>query len=119
MVFKASVSDCLLVSTPSKRSPCCSIRVRTTSIVYTDESAKYWALRRAGMDYDHRRIYHSLKVYVQGDIHTSTVDGFWALVKNGIGGVYHDVLTKHLQAYLDEYAFRYNNRENPAGMFSV
>jgi hypothetical protein len=41
------------------------------------------------------------------------------LVKNGIGGVYHGVSTKHLQFYLDEYGFRYNNRENPAGMFSV
>jgi hypothetical protein len=56
--------------------------------------------------------------YVRGDIHISTVDGFWALVKNGIGGVYHGVSTKHLQAYSDEYAFRYNNRKDPRGIFN-
>jgi len=94
-------------------------RVLPASIVYTDDAPVYNALERLGSGYQHRRIYHSLKVYVQGDIHTSTVDGFWALVKNGIGGVYHGVSTKWLQAYLDEYAFRYNNRKHPAGIFNV
>ncbi len=94
-------------------------RVLPASIVYTDDAPVYNAVGRLGRDYRHRRIYHSLKVYVRGDIHTSTVDGFWALVKNGIGGVYHGVSTKHLQAYLDEYAFRYNNRKDPRGVFNV
>lgn len=61
---------------------------------------------------------HSEKVYVSGDVHTNTIEGFWALLKGGIGGVYHSVSTKHLQSYLDEYAFRYNNRDaNGRGMF--
>ncbi len=94
-------------------------RVLPASIVYTYDSFVYNAMTRLGRDYQHRRIYHSLKVSVQGDIHTSTVDGFWALVKNGIGGVYHGVSTKHLQAYLDEYSFRYNNRTNPRGVFNA
>jgi transposase len=94
-------------------------RVLPASIVYTDESPLYRAVERLGSGYQHRRIYHSLKVYVDGDIHTSTVDGFWALVKNGIGGVYHGVSTKWLQAYLDEYSFRYNNRKDPGGVFNV
>ena len=94
-------------------------RVLPASIIYTDESPIYNAITRIGMGHERRRIYHSLKVYVQGDIHTSTVDGFWALVKNGIGGVYHGVSTRHLQKYLDEYAFRYNNRKHPKGMFNV
>jgi hypothetical protein len=59
-------------------------------------------------------------VYVSGDVHTNTIEGFWATVKRGIGGTYHSVSTKHLQSYLDEYAFRYNNREATGrGMFDA
>ena len=50
-------------------------------------------------------------VYVSGDVHTNTIEGFWATVKRGIGGNYHAVSTKYLQSYLDEYCFRYNNRD--------
>jgi hypothetical protein len=46
-----------------------------------------------------------------GDIHTNTIEGFWSLVKRGIGGVYHQVSQKYLQSYLDEYSFRYNRRD--------
>ena len=60
--------------------------------------------------YQHRRIKHSAKVYVVGNIHTNTIEGFWSLVKRGIGGVYHSVSKKYLQSYLDEYSYRYNNR---------
>ena len=45
-----------------------------------------------------------------GDVHTNTIEGFWSLVKRGIGGVYHSVSRKYLQSYLDEYTFRYNRR---------
>jgi hypothetical protein len=45
---------------------------------------------------------------------------FWATVKGGLRGVYHGVSTEHLQSYLDEYAFRYNNREAIGrGMFDA
>jgi hypothetical protein len=60
---------------------------------------------------------HSQKVYVDGDVHTQTIEGFWSLLKRGIAGVYHGVSTKHLQAYMDEYTFRYNHRESDQGMF--
>ena len=52
--------------------------------------------------YKHRRIHHAAKVYVMGDIHTNSVEGFWSLIKRGIGGVYHSVSKKYLQTYLDE-----------------
>ncbi len=90
-------------------------RVLPRSIVYTDELGSYNPLR--GMGYRHSRIHHAQKVYVRGDVHTNTIDGFWALIKNGIGGVYHGVSTKHLQAYLDEYTFRYNHRKDERPMF--
>jgi hypothetical protein len=57
------------------------------------------------------------RVYVVGDIHTNTVDGFWSLLKRGINGVYHSVSAKHLQSYLDEYSFRYNHRSDRRPMF--
>jgi len=60
--------------------------------------------------YVHRRINHSARVYVSGNVHTQAIEGFWSLVKRGIGGVYHSVSAKYLQTYLDEYAFRYNRR---------
>jgi len=53
-----------------------------------------------------------------GDIHTNTIEGFWSLVKRGIGGVYHSVSRKYLQTYLDEYSFRYNRRFDPHPMFT-
>ena len=62
--------------------------------------------------YTHRRINHSTKVYVMGDVHTNTIEGFWSLVKRGIGGVYHQVSHKYLQSYLDEFSFRYNHRHD-------
>jgi len=58
----------------------------------------------------HRRIRHASGVYVSGDVHTQAIEGFWSLVKRGIGGVYHNVSGKYLQTYLDEYTFRYNRR---------
>ncbi len=57
------------------------------------------------------------KVYVMGDIHTNTVDGFWSLVKRGISGVNHAVSEKYLPNYLNEYVFRYNRREDESPMF--
>jgi transposase len=78
--------------------------------VYTDELHSYNTLAKEKR-YKHRRIHHSSKVYVMGDIHTNTVEGFWSLIKRGIGGVYHSVSQKYLQSYLDEYSFRYNRRD--------
>src|ERR1039458_7849214 len=80
------------------------------STVFTDEFASYNALPNMG--YQHRRINHSQQVYVAGDVHTNTIEGFWSLVKRGIGGVYHSVSAKYLQSYLDEYSFRYNRRDS-------
>ena len=56
-------------------------------------------------------------VYVMGDAHTNSIEGFWSLVKRGIGGVYHSVSRKYLQTYLDEYAYRYNRRDSSEPMF--
>jgi transposase len=84
-------------------------RVLPASTVYTDNWRAYKSIDKAG--YEHSRVAHEQEVYVTGDVHIQAIEGFWSLVKRGISGVYHGVSTKHLQAYLDEYAFRYNNRD--------
>jgi transposase len=89
-------------------------RVLPASTIYSDELNSYDALGTSPQGYNHRRIHHREKVYVSGDIHTNTIEGFWSLTKNGIRGVYHAVSKKHLQGYLNEYAWRYSERDNHA-----
>jgi transposase len=90
-------------------------RVLPESVVYTDEWKSYNRLARSG--YQHRRIHHSQEIYVMGDVHTNTIEGFWSLVKRGIGGTHHAVSAKWLQGYLNEYAWRYNHRDDRQAMF--
>lgn len=86
-------------------------------MIYTDELKTYDSLDREG--YRHERVNHSEQIYVAGDAHTNTIEGFWSLVKRGIGGVYHSVSAKHLQGYLNEYAWRYNRRNEGQAMFEA
>jgi transposase-like protein len=85
------------------------------SLIYTDEWRPYERLGKLG--YTHRRINHSARVYVEGDVHTQTIDGFFGLVKNAIRGVHHGVSHKWLQGYLNEYTWRWNRREQPHRIF--
>jgi transposase-like protein len=90
-------------------------KVLPKSVVYTDEWPTYDILPFLG--YQHERIPHAQKVFVSGDVHMNTIEGFWSHLKRGISSVYREVSTKHLQSYLDEYVFRYNNRGNERGLF--
>lgn len=93
--------------------------VLPSSTVFTDELNAYDGISHMNHGYDHKRIQHSAKVYVVGDIHTNTVEGFWSLLKNGIRGVYHSVGKGYLQSYLNEYSFRYNHRFDTKPMFKT
>lgn len=84
-------------------------KVLPKSMIYTDEFGAYQGLTRMG--YQHKRVHHEAKVYVSGDAHTNTLEGFWSLVKRGIGGVNHAVSAAYLQSYINEYAFRFNRRK--------
>lgn len=92
-------------------------RVLPDAVIYTDELPSYDRL--SSMGYVHRRIHHALKVYVIGDAHTNTIEGFWSLLKRGISGVYHAVSAKYLQSYLNEYTFRYNHRRDEIPIFKT
>jgi transposase-like protein len=90
-------------------------RILPDSIIYTDEYSMYDRLE--GHGYSHKRVHHNAKIWVLGDAHTNTIEGFWSLLKRGINGVYHAVSQKYLQSYIDEYAFRYNHRKDERPMF--
>jgi transposase len=90
-------------------------RVMKPATVYTDEMSAYEPLTYKG--YNHQAVNHSDKVYVKGNAHTNTIEGFWSLVKRGISGVYHAVSPKYLQSYVNEYSFRYNHRKDETPMF--
>jgi len=79
----------------------------TESLLVTDE---YKAYNRMNKVVPHYSVNHS-KEYVKGDIHTNTIESFWAILKRGIMGQFHWVSKKHLNAYIDEFCYRYNNRE--------
>ena len=84
-------------------------------MIFTDE---WHAYKVVGREYRaHHRIRHRSKIYVEGDVHTNTIEGFFGLLKNGIRGVYHAISAEYLQSYVDEYAFRYNRRNSDQTMF--
>jgi len=83
-------------------------------VIVTDEFVSYpWAVQQAGhMPHKHQTIRHKEKIYVDGDIHTNTVESAFSLLKRGIVGSWHKISAKHLPAYLDEMTFRFNRRKS-------
>ncbi len=77
----------------------------------TDE---HWAYRGfADHDTRHEMVNHGDKEWARGDVHTNTIENIWSLLQRSIIGSYHKLSFKHLEAYLDELEWRYNNRRNP------
>lgn len=79
--------------------------------IMTDEWPAYRGI--ADEDTTHETVNHSAKEYVRGDVHTNTAEGAFGLFKRSIIGSFHQVSHKHLDRYLDEFQFRFNNRKNP------
>jgi transposase-like protein len=80
------------------------------SLIATDENAAYNPLDDI---FNHKSVNHSAGQYVDGVVHTQTIDSFWSLLKRGIMGSFHKVSRKYLPLYVAEFEFRYNNRNNP------
>ena len=89
--------------------------VNPASILVTDDWMAYKPLAPALKD--HKVINHSAGSYVDGEIHTNTIEGFFGNLKTGMRGAYKKVSAKWLQSYVDEYTWRYNARQQPLGMF--
>ena len=80
--------------------------VKYGSAIYTDEAVAYDTLRRR---YTHETVNH-IESYVCGQVHTNGLENFWSLMKRNIAGTYVSVESFHLERYLDEQMFRFNNR---------
>ena len=75
--------------------------------IYSDENH---TTRFAARHFAGDSVNHKAGEYVRDDVYTNTVEGFFAIVKRGLTGVYHSVSDEHLDRYLSEFAFRYSNR---------
>ena len=81
-----------------------------TEAIYTDEWPPYAGI--GDEDTRHETVNHRAKEWVRGLVHTNSVESIWSLLKRCIIGAFHKVSVKHLERYLDELEFRFNNRHN-------
>jgi hypothetical protein len=81
--------------------------VKISASLYTDEWVGYNGISKI---YNHAFVKHKQGQYVNGRVHTNTIEGFWSLLKRGIVGIYHFTSRKHIQNYVDEFVFRYNTK---------
>jgi len=85
----------------------------TVSKVYTDDAAVYNFAMSETLSARHRTVNHSIQWIVPGSrIHTNTVESSFSLLKRGLIGSFHRVSTKHLQRYLNEFEYRFNERNS-------
>ena len=84
------------------------------SMVFTDEYGAYNMISR---HYRHRRIRHSQRIYVSGNVHTNTVEGFFGHFKTDVRGTHHSISKKWLGSYLNEWVWKWNHREDDEAMF--
>jgi transposase-like protein len=78
------------------------------STVMTDEFLAYKGLSK---EFKHYTVNHGAGEYVNGNAHVNSAEGFFSILKRGINGVYHHVSEQHLERYLAEFGFRYDNRK--------
>jgi transposase-like protein len=81
--------------------------VQAGSAIFTDALKSYEGLD----EFEHQVVDHAVE-YVRGNVHTNGMENFWSLVKRGLKGTYISVEPFHLFRYLDEQAYRYNNRKD-------
>ena len=82
-----------------------------TEAIYTDELRSYIGI--ADEDTRHETVNHRAEEWVVGDVHTNNIEGVWSLFKRSIVGSFHKISVKHMDRYLEELEWRFNNRDNP------
>jgi transposase len=96
--------------------PNITANVKEGSTICTDELSSYRSIARSG--YLHARVNHKQMEWVRAFVHTNSLEGFWSQLKRSINGTFHHVSKKHLQAYLNEFVYRYNLRKSDVPLFS-
>lgn len=76
--------------------------------LYTDQYRGYFGISKF---MPHKSVDHQVW-YVNGDVHTNSIEGFWALLKRGMVGQYHKVSLRQLPHYIDEFCYRHNHRND-------
>ena len=84
--------------------------VEEGATVYTDQLSGYRRITKEG--YKHQSVNHAAKQYIDGQCHTNGIESFWALLKRGYHGTYHQMSFKHLPRYIAEFSGRFNNRDS-------
>jgi transposase-like protein len=87
--------------------------IHQDATVYTDEAFLYTHINEFFLH--HSSVNHSLQEYVRGNVHTNNIECFWAVLKRTIGGTYIHVNPRHLDRYLAEQVFRFDERRNDDG----
>jgi transposase-like protein len=85
------------------------------SMIFTDDWTGY---ERLGRYYTHRRINHSQRIYVSGNVHTQTIEGFFSHFKNDVRGTHHSISKRWLSSYLNEWVWKWNHRKDDKAMFT-
>ena len=85
-------------------------RVSKDATIMTDELKAYKSLDDT---FKHKTVNHGKDEWKRGNAHTNGIENAWSLFKRSIVGSYHQISAKHLDAYLDEFEWRFNGRENP------
>jgi transposase-like protein len=80
-------------------------------VIITDDYAGYDKVE--DVNTAHETVNHSREEWVRGEFHTNSIENVWSLLKRSIVGSYHKISTKHLERYLDELEWKFNNRNNP------
>ena len=88
--------------------PILTEQIATSARLMTDSAGLYKNITEAFKS--HEVVDHSAGEYVRGDVTTNTVEGYFGILKRGIGGIYQHVSKEHLNRYVSEFSFRYNNR---------
>ncbi len=101
----------------SKVLPIMRKQIKIGTHVMSDEYRSYKNMASYGFKHDVVR--HGFREYVRGEVHTNTIEGFWSQMKRSIDGTYHSVSPKHLQSYVDEFAYRYNHRASSVPLFHL
>lgn len=87
------------------------------SMIVTDEYSAYDRLSQPAYGFMHMSVKHGKRHYTFKGQHTNTIEGFWGQFKRSVKGTYAFVSKQHLQAYLDEFAWRYNRRSSSVPTF--